>query len=142
MVDHKSMTYRPRRAFIEPEVEPAEPTQPPGPDRVNGRPITPPSVDEDHPKPLYRDETYTNGWSSPASRAMPAPEVDPPTDPTLRPITATPQGPRRVDEESTAILPAAGRASIELVPKLPSTPSTTMARTSESRWDGTQNWRC
>jgi hypothetical protein len=105
MVDHKSTTYRPRRAFIEPDVEPAKPTQPPGPDRTNGRPITPPIADEDRPKPLYRDETRSNDWSSPTSRATPAPEVDPPTDPTMRPITATPQRPRRVDEESTAILP-------------------------------------
>jgi hypothetical protein len=110
MVDHKSTTYRPRRAFIEPDVEPAKPTQPPGPDRTNGMPITPPIADEDRPKPLYRDETRTNGWSSPASRATPAPEEDPPTDPTMRPISARRQGPHRVDEESTAILPRSRQA--------------------------------
>jgi hypothetical protein len=105
MVDQKSGTYRPRRAFIEPDIEPAEPKQPPGPDRNNGRPSAPPIVDEDYPKPLYRDETRTNGWSSPASRAAPAPPVAPPTDETLRPIPSTPQRMHGVDEESTAILP-------------------------------------
>jgi hypothetical protein len=109
MVDQKSTTYRPRRAFIEPDVEPAKPEQQPaGPDRDNfvhprGTPIPPPVVDEDHPKPLYRDETRTNGWSSPAARAAAAPEADPPTDESVRPITSAPQ--RGLDEETTAILP-------------------------------------
>lgn len=105
MVDHKSTTHRPRRAFIEPDIEPAKPTRPAGPDRDNGRPIPPPVVDEDHPKPLYRDETQTNGWSSPAARAAAAPEADPPTDESVRPTTSTPQRTRGVDEETTAILP-------------------------------------
>jgi hypothetical protein len=105
MVDQKSTAYRPRRAYIEPEIEPAKPQQPPGPDRNNGRPSAPPIVDEDYPKPLYRDETRTNGWSSPASRAATAPVVDPPTDETFQPIISTPQRARDVDEESTAILP-------------------------------------
>ena len=134
MVDQKSTTYRPRRAFIEPDIEPAEPKQPPGPDRNNGRPIAPPIVDEDHPKPLYRDETRTNGWSSPASRAAPAPRVDPPTDETLRPITVHASGARAASTRNPPrSSPAAGRASIVRVPKLPSTRSTTMTRTSESR---------
>jgi hypothetical protein len=79
MVDHRSTTYRPRRAFIEAEDEPAKPEHPAGPDRNKGGPVTPPVVHED-PKPLYRDQTRTNGWYSPASRAAPAPEMDPPTD--------------------------------------------------------------
>jgi hypothetical protein len=109
MVDQKSTTYRPRRAFIEPDIEPAKPIQPAGPDRGNfvpprGKPIPPPVVDEDHPKPLYRDETRTNGWSSPAARAT-APEADPPTDEIVRPTTSAPQRTRGFDEETTAILP-------------------------------------
>ena len=85
MVDQKSTTYRPRRAFIEPDTEPAKPKQPAGPDHANGKPIPPPVVDEDHPKPLYRDETRTNGWYSPAARAAAAPEPDPPTDESVPP---------------------------------------------------------
>jgi hypothetical protein len=109
MVDQKSTTYRPRRAFIEPDIEPAKPIQPAGPDRGNfvpprGKPIPPPVVDEDHPKPLYRDETRTNGWSAPATRAT-APEADPPTDEIVRPTTSAPQRTRGFDEETTAILP-------------------------------------
>ena len=105
MVDQESTTYRPRRAFIEPDTEPAKPKQPPGPDRNNGGRSAPPIVDEDYPKPLYRDETHTNGWSSPAPRAAPAVGLDPPTDEALPPIPSTPQRSRGVDEESTAILP-------------------------------------
>ena len=104
MVDHKATTYRPRRAFIEPEIEPAEPKYPARPDRDSGMPIAPPVVDEEPPKPLYRDEPRTNGWSSRASRAAPPPQADPDTDTSL-PVTPRPQRPRRVDEEATAILP-------------------------------------
>ena len=106
MVDQKSTTYRPRRAFIEPDTEPAKPIQPAGPDHANGKPIPPPVVDEDHPKPLYRDETRTNGWYSPAARAAAAPEADPPTDESVPPITFAPRRTRGLDEEeTTAILP-------------------------------------
>jgi hypothetical protein len=125
MVDHKSTTYRPRRAFVEPVIEPVKPKHPARPDHRNGgksiappvvddedqkplyrdETIAPAAVDDEHQKPLYRDETWTNGWSSPASRAAPAPNVDSPTDDTLRSITSTPQRTRRVDEEATAILP-------------------------------------
>ena len=97
MVDHRSTTYRPRRAFIEPEIEPAEPKYPARPDRDSGMPIAPPVVDEEPPKPLYRDEPRTNGWSSRASQAAPLPEADPDTDPSL-PVTPRPQRARRVDE--------------------------------------------
>jgi hypothetical protein len=105
MVDHKSTTYRPRRAFIEPEIEPAKPKHTAPPDRDAGKPIAPPLIDEEPPKPLYRDETRTNGWSSPASRAAPSPEEDPDTDQTPGPVTSSPQRTRGVDEEATAILP-------------------------------------
>ncbi len=58
MVDQESRSYRPRRAFIEPE---AEPTPPPAPDPAPApatvsRPAAPNFDDEDAPKPLYRDE--------------------------------------------------------------------------------------
>jgi hypothetical protein len=104
MVDQESRTYRPRRAFIESDVQPA-PEMPATPHRENGRPIAPRVGDEDRPKPLYRDETRTNGAPSPASRAAPFPEVDPPTDETLQPIRFTPRRIRGVDDETTTILP-------------------------------------
>jgi hypothetical protein len=104
MVDQESKTYRPRRAFIEADVQPA-PEMPTTPHRENGRPIAPRVVDEDRPKPLYRDETRTNGVSSPASRAAHIPEVDPPTDETMQPIRFTPRRIRGVDDETTTILP-------------------------------------
>ena len=105
MVDQESQTYRPRRAFIEPDVQPPARHAGNGSSRAMGGRSRLRVVDEDHPKPLYRDETRTNGWSSPASRAAPIPEVDPPTDETLRPITFTPRRIRGVDDETTAILP-------------------------------------
>jgi hypothetical protein len=104
MVDHKSTTYRPRRAFVEPAIEPVKPNHPARSDRDGGKSIAPPVVDDERPKPLYRDEARTNGSSSPAARAAPAPRVDP-TDETLRSVTSSPQRTRGVDEESTAILP-------------------------------------
>ena len=102
MVDHRSTTYRPRRAFIEAENEPAKPEHPAGPDRNKGRPVTPPVVHEEPPKPLYRDQTRTNGWYS-ASRAAPAPEIDPPTDETSR--LNSPRRRQSGGDENTAILP-------------------------------------
>jgi hypothetical protein len=104
MVDQEARTYRPRRAFIEPDGQSAEPEMPAKPYRENARPIAP-RVDEDRPKPLYRDELRTNGGSSPASRAFPISEEDPPTDETLRPITFTPRRTRGADDETTTILP-------------------------------------
>ena len=94
MVDQESQTYRPRRAFIESDVQ-TPPEMPATAHREQSRPIAPRVVDEDHPKPLYRDETRTNGVPSPASRAAPIPEVGPPTDETLQPITFTPRHPQR-----------------------------------------------
>jgi hypothetical protein len=105
MVDHRSTTYRPRRAFIEPEIEPAKPEHPAGPDRNKGKPVAPPVVHDERPKPLYRDQTRTNGLYSPASRAAPAHEVDPPTDETSRLVTSTPRRRQGGGEETTAILP-------------------------------------
>ena len=104
MVDQESQTYRPRRAFIESDAQ-TPPEMPATSHRESSRPITPRVVDEERPKPLYRDETRTNGVSSPASRAAPIPEVGPPTDETLRPITFTPRRIRSVDDETTTILP-------------------------------------
>jgi hypothetical protein len=105
MVDQKSESYRPRRAFIEPDAEPAEPEQPAQSFRGNGWSVPPPATDEEHPKPLYRDETRTNGWSSLTSPAAPIPQVDPPSEETVRPISPPPRRPRGVDDETTAILP-------------------------------------
>jgi hypothetical protein len=110
MVDQESQTYRPRRAFIESDVPTAEPEVPAKSYHENGRPIAPRVVDEDHPKPLYREETRTNGASWPAPRAAPVPEVDPPTDETLRPTTFTPRRTRGVEDETTAILPRSRQA--------------------------------
>jgi hypothetical protein len=104
MVDQEARTYRPRRAFIESDGQSAEPDMPAKSYREHARPITP-RVDEDRPKPLYRDELRTNGGSSPASRAFPIAETDPPTDETLRPITFTPRRTRGADDETTTILP-------------------------------------
>jgi hypothetical protein len=105
MVDQKSETYRPRRAFIEPDAQPAEPAPPAESFRGNGRALPPPVSDEDDPKPLYRDETRANGWSSPAPRPAPTPYAEPPTKKIPRPITPMPRRTGGSDDESTAILP-------------------------------------
>jgi hypothetical protein len=105
MVDHRSTTYRPRRAFIEPEIEPAKPQHPAGPDRNNGKPVAPPVVDEEPAEPLYRDQARTIGRYPPASRATPTPKVDPPPDETSRLVPSTPHRRHSGGEETTAILP-------------------------------------
>ena len=155
MVDQEPATYRPRRAYIEPDAEPAQPERPAQPDRNgtatdrngtgtdrtgiridhngsgtdrngigtdrngigtgqngsgpyrNGMGPTRPSViDEDYPKPLYRDYSQQNGWSPPAaSRAAPRQESDPPTEETMSPIAFAPRRPRVKDDETTTILP-------------------------------------
>ena len=73
MVDQESRSYRPRRAFIEPETEPTPPPAPApapvaatvsgpsapapsAPPRSAPTPTAPNFDDEDAPKPLYRDE--------------------------------------------------------------------------------------
>jgi len=131
MVDQESGTYRPRRAFIEPDVEPALPERPAQPSRngngrafqrpepfdelrapVEGRASTSsarkpatPRVDEDQPKPLYRDEARLNGSPRSPSRAAPIP-ADPPTKETLMtPATLAPRRPPILDDETTTILP-------------------------------------
>jgi hypothetical protein len=140
MVDQESGTYRPRRAFIEPDVEPAPPERPAQPthngngrgtmrpaqgraatrsastpvrpEPVEGRGVTSPArkpvrsrVDEDQPKPLYRDDMRLNGSSRPASRSASVP-ADPPTKETLTtPATLAPRRPPSVDDETTTILP-------------------------------------
>ncbi|HEV2929965.1 MAG TPA: hypothetical protein VGW74_14830, partial [Propionibacteriaceae bacterium] len=112
MVDQESGTYRPRRAFVEPDPEPAAPPPPAaippppaveeprnGPPTGLGRP-TSDFVDEDAPKPLYRDE-YT---PRPLYRDEPSASVPEMSDDTAgRSITFVPR-PRRTDDETTAIL--------------------------------------
>jgi hypothetical protein len=113
MVDRESKSYRPRRAFIEPDAEPAEPERPAPPhrngtrlDRNGARPTWPPVLDEEQPKPLYRDDVRRNSWSTPpTSRAVPIPEADPPTEETMRPIGISPRRPSPADDETTTILP-------------------------------------
>jgi hypothetical protein len=124
MVDQESGSYRPRRAFIEPDVEPALPERPDQPSRNgNGRvPLRPepvegrastssahkpakPRVNEDPPKPLYRDDARLNGSPRSASRAAPIP-ADPPTEETLMtPATLAPRRQPILDDETTTILP-------------------------------------
>jgi len=124
MVDQDSGTYRPRRAFIEPDVEPAPPLRPAQPARNgNGRaPIRPasvegrastgpapkpvrPPVEEDQQKPLYRDDAPRNGSSRPTPRVAPRP-ADPPTQETLMtPANLAPRRPAGHDDETTTILP-------------------------------------
>lgn len=132
MVDQESGTYRPRRAFIEPDVEPAPPEPPAQPSRngngrvplrpepfdelraapVEGRTSTSSArkparsrLDEDQPKPLYRDEARLNGSPRSPSRAAPIP-ADPPTKETLMtPATLAPRRPPILDDETTTILP-------------------------------------
>ena len=125
MVDQESGTYRPRRAFSEPDVEPAPPLRPARPSRNgNGRapvrpepaarrPSTGPAhrpvrsrVSEDQPKPLYRDDAGPNGSSRRASRAAAMP-ADPPTEETLMtPATLAPRRPPpSAEDETTTILP-------------------------------------
>ena len=84
MVHQKSETYRPRRAFIEADAEPDEPAPPTGSFRGNGTAVPPPLSDEDYPKPLFRDQTRTNGRSSPAPRTVSTPPLDPPSEETHR----------------------------------------------------------
>ena len=113
MVDQESATYRPRRAFIEPDVEPAQPEMPAdAPIASNGRPIAPPVVDEDRPKPLYRDETPTNGMVVAGARGrLPSLRSDPPTEETMRPIAFTPRRIRASTMKRPRSCPAVGRPS-------------------------------
>jgi hypothetical protein len=68
-------------------------------------PTRPAVIDDDYPKPLYRDYSQQNGSSPPAaSRAAPRQESDPPTEETMSPI-ASPRRPRVKDDETTTILP-------------------------------------
>jgi hypothetical protein len=107
MVDQESKTYRPRRALIEPDDEPAQPKRPaPNGHNGNGSVGRPRVVDEDQPKPLYRDDGWPNGWSHPALRATPIPAADPPTEETvMTPATLAPRRSPSLDDETTTILP-------------------------------------
>ncbi|HJV14785.1 MAG TPA: hypothetical protein VJ625_12925 [Propionibacteriaceae bacterium] len=118
MVDRESGTYRPRRAFVEPDVEPDPPERPIQPawnrngsgnskGNANGNGLGPvrPLTDQDQAKPLYRDDARQNGSSRPISRAAGAP-ADPPTAETLMtPATLAPRQPSVIDDETTTILP-------------------------------------
>ena len=154
MVDKESATYRPRRAYIEPDAEPVPPERPALPDRNgttpdrngrapdrngtavyrngstldrngtgldrNGAGIDRHGIgrdgngtaqprrsgaDQELPKPLYREDIRPNGRSGPASRALPVPRSDPPTEETMAPIAFAPRRPHPVDDETTTILP-------------------------------------
>jgi hypothetical protein len=141
MVDHKSGTYRPRRALIEPDVEaaPPEPPTKPGhgvngragngsmrpdpvemrpepldmrPEPVEGRASTSsarrparPLVDQEQPKPLYRDDARSNGSLRPMSRAAQRPADQPTAETLMTPATLAPRRPPALDDETTTILP-------------------------------------
>ena len=109
MVDQESGTYRPRRAFVEPDPEPAPPAPaaipPHAEESHNGMPTAigrpaPDLVDEDAPKPLYRDE-YTPRPLYREEPSVTGPEMS--DDTAGRSITFAPR-PRRFDEDATAIL--------------------------------------
>jgi hypothetical protein len=116
MVDRESGTYRPRRAFVEPDVEPDPPERPiqPAWNRTgnrngngNGNGLGPvrPLTDQDQQRPLYRDDARPNGSTQPISRAADVP-ADPPTAETLMtPATLAPRRPTIIDDETTTILP-------------------------------------
>ena len=101
MVDQESGTYRPRRAFIEPDPEPAPPPEPPPPAQPAAAPRPAPDLgDEDAPKPLYRDEYAPR----PLYRDEPSASGQEMSDDTAgRSITFVPR-PRRPDDDTTAIL--------------------------------------
>jgi hypothetical protein len=128
MVDQESRSYRPRRAFIEPEPEPTPPPAPapaPAP-ATTGRPLAPNFDDEDAPKPLYRDEYLprtpyrdqpapgngtrpaVNG-GSPHPPAPPRPDADEvgSDDTAIRSFTFAPRT-RRADDTGTTILGRSG----------------------------------
>ena len=136
MVDQESRSYRPRRAFIEPEPEPTPPPAPapaPAPATVV-HPPAPNFDDEDTPKPLYRDEYLPQSLyrdepgANGGSRARPTPAVNggstavptapavPPRpdandvgsdDTAIRSFTFAPRT-RRTGDETTTILSRSG----------------------------------
>ena len=83
------------------QVRPAQP-DPTGPARTQRYEASMafPVAAEDHPKPLYRDDKGSNGWSRPTSRMAPM-ESDPPTQETMRPIAFAPRRPAPPDDETT-----------------------------------------
>ena len=110
MVDQEAASYRPRRAAHEPDPE-SEPLPPaPGPSAgTNG--ATPGSfLDEDVPKPLYRDEvsdapTLTSGQPVvPAAYSAP-PTSSPSEDTLIRQMNFAPRRPPHGGDETTTILP-------------------------------------
>ncbi len=119
MVDKESENYRPRRAFIESGSDPAAgkksgsdgpappaqtpPAQTPAdPDAGDAAPRFPtlgPLLDDDQPKPLYRDEV------APPSPRPPTGAASGPDETSIRPITFAPRRPPSFDDEPTTILP-------------------------------------
>ncbi|HSU35603.1 MAG TPA: hypothetical protein VLJ88_08080 [Propionibacteriaceae bacterium] len=110
MVDQESRAYRARRAFSEPDPDPSG-AKTPTPAGPTGPPVPPqPLVDDETPKPLYRDEVTPPGDGSgrPAGYT-PRPELE---DTATRSINFAPRRPPRADDEATTVLPrtrASGR---------------------------------
>jgi len=122
MVDQESRAYRPRRAFTEPDPDPGVAATPtPGPDPVDS--TRAPLLDDDTPKPLYRDEVAPRGERNeqppgPAGPTTirppeaPRPGAPRPEDTAVRSINFAPRRPPRFDDETTTLLPrtrASGR---------------------------------
>ena len=113
MVDQESRAYRPRRAFSAPDPDPGEATTPtpagPSEPRVPPQPL----LDDETPKPLYRDEVAPSGADPkprPVSFTPPGADME---DTATRSINFAPRRPPRVDDEATTVLPrtrASGRA--------------------------------
>ena len=147
MVDQESRSYRPRRAFIEPE---AEPTPPPAPDPAPApatvsRPAAPNFDDEDAPKPLYRDEylprtlyrpertsngsetiatPVVNGGAVSPPAAPPRPDADDvgSDDTAIRSFTFAPRTRRTGDETTTILTRSGSTARGRMAPSGPSGP--------------------
>jgi hypothetical protein len=119
MVDQEPPRYRPRRAYVDPDAatkapEPT-PAPPAAPQAAEPAPAAPPRpapadppvvpsapatpVDDDAPKPLYRDEVA--GPATPPT----TPSSDRADDTSTRQINFAPRRPRNADDDSTTILP-------------------------------------
>ena len=113
MVDQESRAYRPRRAFSAPDPDPGEATTP-TPAGPSEPPVPPqPLLDDETPKPLYRDEVAPSGGDPkprPVNFTPPGADLE---DTATRSINFAPRRPPRVDDEATTVLPrtrASGRA--------------------------------
>jgi hypothetical protein len=110
MVDQEAASYRPRRAALEPDPEP-EPL-PPTPGLSAGTNGSTPSsyLEEDVPKPLYRDEvsdasTLTSGQPVLPAGSPYSPTPSPSEDTLIRQINFAPRRPPYGGDETTTILP-------------------------------------